>query len=95
VTIAIEFIERSTSSLIGTAPAPSSRMEDHTRRNTLSVVAGLFGESLREMAVLIAVFAPLDAFVRSAGLTVGMVVATITGVLALYGLGVLLEVKRP
>jgi len=47
------------------------------------------------MAVLIAVFAPLDAFTRVMGLTVGMVLAAIAGVAVLFGLGVLLEVKRP
>ena len=61
----------------------------------MSVVASLLGEFLREMAVLIAVFAPLDAFTRVMGLTVGMVLATIAGVAVLFGLGVLLEVKRP
>ena len=67
---------------------------DH-RRATLSIVAGLLGEALREIAVLITVFAPLDAFTRTTGLTAGMVFATIAGVAVLFGVGVLLEVKRP
>jgi hypothetical protein len=61
----------------------------------MTVVASLLGEFLREMAVLIAVFAPLDAFTRAVGLTVWTVLATIVGVAVLFGLGVLIEVKRP
>ena len=70
-------------------------MDDHRRRSTVSVVAGLIGECLREIAVLIAVFAPLDVFTRATGLTGTFVIATIAGVLALLGVGILLEVKRP
>ena len=64
-------------------------------RSTVSVVASLIGECLREIAVLIAVFAPLDLFTRVTQLTAAFVLVTIVGVLLLLGIGVLLEVKRP
>ena len=70
-------------------------MNDDHRRSAISVVAGLVGEFLREMAVLIVVFAPLDAFTRATGLTVWLVFVTIASVAALLTVGILLEVKRP
>ena len=70
-------------------------MNNESRRSTVSVVAALVGECLREIAVLIAVFAPLDVFTRATGLTATFVVATIASVLVLLGVGILLEVKRP
>lgn len=70
-------------------------MSDEGRRQIITIVAGLVGEFIREMAVLIAVFAPLDAFTRAAALTVWMVFATIATVTALLAVGILLEVKRP
>jgi hypothetical protein len=70
-------------------------VSDNPRRSTVDAFAGFLGEFLREMAVLIAVFAPLDAFTRTTGLTVRLVVTTIAIVAAFFVLGVLLEVKRP
>ena len=79
----------------GTAAAVKRRVNNDSRRSTVSVVAALIGECLREIAVLIAVFTPLDVFSRATELTTTFVVATIAGVLLLLGIGVLLEVKRP
>ena len=54
----------------------------------------LVGESLREMAVLVAVFAPLDMLVQGGSLTVRSMAATMAIVVALFAVGVFLEVKQ-
>jgi hypothetical protein len=54
----------------------------------------LIGESLREVAVLVAVFVPLDVFVQGRTLTVPTVLATMAISGGLLALGVFLEVKR-
>jgi hypothetical protein len=46
------------------------------RRSTVRLVAALIGESLREMAVLVIVFAPLDLVVQSKSLTLRYVLGT-------------------
>ena len=61
-------------------------------RATRGLVAVLVGESLREVAVLIAVFVPLDLFVQSKPLTVRFLLTTIVGVMILFGVGVTLQV---
>ena len=53
----------------------------------------LVGESLREMAVLVAVFAPLDMLMQGRSLTVRPVAAMLLIVVPLFVLGVFLEVK--
>jgi hypothetical protein len=60
-------------------------------RSRRKLIATLFGESLREIAVLVIVFAPLDAFVQGAALTLRTWVAIIVGVAALFAAGVFLE----
>lgn len=60
-------------------------------RSTVKLVAALVGESLREMAVLIVVFAPLDFLVQGKPLT-HQYAAAILGVFAiLFVLGITLE----
>ena len=76
----------------GTENAPCRAMSDD--RPTIEKIAALLGEFFREMAVLLAVFLPLDVYVQGRTLTVRTTVATMAisgGVLAL---GVFLEVKR-
>ena len=53
----------------------------------------LVGESLREIAVLVAVFAPLDFIVQEKALTGRFLLLTIGGVTVLFSAVVLLEVK--
>jgi hypothetical protein len=53
----------------------------------------LVGESFREMAVLIAVFAPLDLVTQSKPLTLRYPLATIALFVVLFALGIALEVK--
>ncbi len=53
----------------------------------------LVGESLREMAVLVAVFAPLDMLMQGRSLTVRPVAAMLLIVVPLFVLGVFLEGK--
>lgn len=60
----------------------------------MACVAELVGESLREIAVLIAVFAPLDMFVQGRPLTVRSMGVMITIVVPVFVLGVFLEVKQ-
>jgi cyanate permease len=55
----------------------------------------LVGESLREMAVLIAVFAPLDMIVQGWSLTVRSVAAILLTVVPVFALGLFLEVRQP
>lgn len=63
------------------------------RRSTVRLVAALVGESLREMAVLVGVFAPLDVLVQGKPLTFRYV-ATMLGVFAvLFVVGITLEVN--
>ncbi|MBI3491570.1 MAG: hypothetical protein HY047_07310 [Acidobacteria bacterium] len=63
------------------------------KRSTRAAVFLLLGESLREIAVLVAVFAPLDAFAQGRTLTTRFLATTIVGVVALLGFGIYLEVK--
>lgn len=63
------------------------------RRSTVRLVAALVGESLREMAVLVGVFAPLDLLVQGKPLTVRYVSATLGVFAVLFVLGVALEVN--
>jgi hypothetical protein len=65
-----------------------------TRRSVVNVVATWLSESLREMAVLIAVFAPLDVLVQGRPLTLRGVGATIRMVVLLFASGVALEVQQ-
>jgi hypothetical protein len=58
------------------------------------LVGALVGESLREIAVLVIVFAPLDTLVQGKPLTVRAPVATMAFVAPLFGLGLFLQVKR-
>ena len=60
----------------------------------MDVIATWLGESLREMAVLVAVFAPLDVLVQGKALTLRSTVFTMGMVFALFTIGVLVEVKR-
>jgi hypothetical protein len=63
------------------------------RRSTVRLVAALVGESLREMAVLVGVFAPLDALVQGKPLTLRYALVTIGIFAVLFVTGVVLEVK--
>jgi hypothetical protein len=53
----------------------------------------LIGESLREVAVLIAVFVPLDMLAQQRVLTVRLLSLTIGEFVVLLALGIFLEVK--
>ena len=55
----------------------------------------LVGESLREMAVLIAVFAPLDILIQDRSLTARSVAVMLSIVVPLFALGLFLEVRQP
>lgn len=70
----------------------ASAMSDE--RSTRQQVAALIGESFREVAVLVAVFVPLDLYVQGRTLTVQTALATIALVCLSLALGVFLEVKR-
>jgi hypothetical protein len=63
-------------------------------RSTIELVAVLIGECLREVAVLIAVFVPLDVYVQGRTLTVRTALVTIGFVGLFLAVGVFLEVKR-
>ena len=63
------------------------------RRPILNALAAHLGEALREIAVLVAVFAPLDMIVQGRSLTLRLVVGMIAGVGIVFGLGFYLEVK--
>ncbi len=65
-----------------------------TKRSVVNVVATWLGESLREMAVLIAVFAPLDVLVQGNPLMLRATAVTIGTVVLLFALGVVIEVKQ-
>jgi hypothetical protein len=63
-------------------------------RSTTEKIAALIGESFREVAVLLAVFVPLDIYVQGRTLTVRTALATIALVGLFLAVGVFLEVKR-
>lgn len=63
------------------------------RRSTPSALAASLGESLREIAVLVAVFAPLDTLIQGRSLTVRFAIVTIAIVVVAFSVGFLLEVK--
>lgn len=62
------------------------------RRQAVRLVAALVGESLREVAVLIVVFAPLDLFVQGRFLTPHAAELMMVIVGTLFTLGVFLQV---
>lgn len=64
------------------------------RRSRSDVIAELFAEFLREAAVLVGVFAPLDAVIQRRPLTALNIWTTVVLVGALLGLGIYIEVKR-
>jgi hypothetical protein len=64
------------------------------RPSTPKLIAALTGESLREIAVLVAVFAPLDTLVQGKALTLTAAVATMAIVAPLFVLGLFLQVKQ-
>ena len=68
-------------------------MASETERSKVNGAVKLLGESLREVAVLVAVFTPLEVFVQGKSLTVPVAAAMIAGVGAVFVLGVFLEVK--
>ena len=68
-------------------------MADRDAPSNAMVVARLVGEFLREAAVLVAVFVPLDWVLQRKPLTLAGVVAILLGVGTLLAAGVLLEVK--
>ena len=53
----------------------------------------LVGESLREMAILVAVFAPLDILMQGRSLTSRSAAVILSIVAPLFALGVFLEVR--
>lgn len=65
-----------------------------TQRSVIRAATVLVGESLREMAVLVAVFAPLDMLVQGRSLTARSVAAMLLIVVPLFVLGVFLEAKQ-
>ena len=62
-------------------------------RSRGQLIARLLGESLREIAVLVIVFAPLDALVQGAALTTRTWTAIIVGVAMSFVVGVYLETR--
>ncbi|OFW21997.1 MAG: hypothetical protein A3H97_02715 [Acidobacteria bacterium RIFCSPLOWO2_02_FULL_65_29] len=64
------------------------------RPSGASIVAGIGSEFLREAAVLIAVFAPLDRILENGPLTPRFVLGTIGAVAVLLAGGIVLELKR-
>lgn len=62
-------------------------------RSTSSIVLKLLGEFLREMAVLIGVFAPLDKIVQGNPLTGRFLLNTIVIVTVLLAAGIVAEVR--
>jgi len=87
----VEIIRESRS----TIPARVLLIEEimDARPSRRQLVATLLGESLREIAVLVVVFAPLDAFAQGAPLTVRLWLAIIVGVATLFASGVYLETR--
>lgn len=66
---------------------------DHAR-STLRIVLKLLGEFLREMAVLIAVFAPLDKVLEEKPLTMRFMLTIIVIVTIALGVGIAVEVRQ-
>lgn len=64
-----------------------------SQASTVRLVAALLGESLREVAVLVAVFGPLDTIVQGKVLTGRAWATIIVTVIAGFVAGVFLEVK--
>ncbi len=62
--------------------------------STNHAVAALVGESLREVAVLVASFAPLDTLVQGKPLTLNATLVTMAIVAPLFGVGLFLQVKH-
>ena len=56
-------------------------------------IAALIGQSLREIGILVAVFAPLDALMQGAALTAHLWVAIIVVVVTFFVAGVYLETR--
>jgi len=65
---------------------------DH-KRPRREFIAALVGESLREIAILVLVFAPLDVLTQGVALTLRMWLAIIVAVMMLFSLGVYLETR--
>ncbi len=63
------------------------------RRGIAEIAIAARRESLREVAVLIAVFAPLDFILQQRALTTMFILAMIGGVLPLFVVGIFLEVR--
>jgi len=63
------------------------------RRSAVHIVARLLGEFLREVAVLIAVFTPLDRILDEKPLTGQFVLVIIVVVAISLGAGIAIEVK--
>jgi uncharacterized membrane protein len=74
------------SDMLDAAPVPQ-RSASKSRR-----AAALVGESLREVGVLILVFAPLDTIIQGNRLTPRFVVLTLILALVLILVGILMEV---
>ncbi len=62
--------------------------------NGKQTVAQMLGEFVREAAVLVAVFAPLDMAIQKTPFTVLSVIASLASVGFLLVLGILIEVAR-
>ena len=60
--------------------------------STMRLVLALVGESFREIAVLVAVFAPLDLIAQSKPLTLRYLLVTIAVSAVLFVTGIALEV---
>jgi hypothetical protein len=76
----------------GTASAKPISLMDASQ-SSLGAVMVLIGESLREVAVLIAVFVPLDFILQQRPLTTTFIIVMIGGVLPLFAVGIFLEVR--
>ena len=63
------------------------------RPPTIRIIGALVGESLREVAVLVAVFGPLDVIVQEKSLTPDYLLRIIVLVAALFAVAFVLEVK--
>ena len=71
----------------------SQASEMERSESSWRTTARLIGEFMREAAVLVAVFVPLDWTVENRPLTTSLVVAIIVVVAGLMSVGVLLEMK--
>ena len=72
----------------------SRRWLSENKRSTAAITARLVGEFLRDAAVLVAVFAPLEWVAQNRPLTPRFSAVTIAIVVAGFVVGVGLEVKR-